>query len=313
MHVAVTGGTGFIGSHLSRRLADAGHEVTVISRGETPVPASFVERDGVTVVAAAVDDEPALRSAFAGADAVAHLAGIPFERGDQTFERVHVRGTAAVVDAATDAGVDRLVLSSFLKARPDCGSGYHESKWVAEELVRESSLEYTVCKIGLTYGPGDHVLTQVSRALATLPVFGLVGFAERRLRPLAVDDLVDVLAAALVDGRLAEKTVGIVGPETLTLETFVRRIGRVIGREPVMVPTPVLAHRGLAWLQEQTMETPATARAQVRMLTEGLVEPAPAGVCDPLPDDLAPTTAFTPAQIERALPDVRRYGLQDLR
>ena len=313
MHVAVTGGTGFIGSHLTRRLGDAGHELTVISRGETPAPASLVERDGVTLVAAAVDDEPALRSAFADADAVAHLAGISFERGSQTFERVHVGGTAAVVDAATDAGVDRLVLSSFLKARPDCGSGYHESKWAGEELVRESSLEHTVCKIGLSYGPGDHVLTHVSRALATLPVFGLVGFSERRMRPLAVADLVDVLAAALVDGRLSESTAAVVGPETLTLETFVRRIGCVIDREPVTMPMPVFAHRGLAWLQELTMEKPATARAQVRMLGEGLVEPAPAGVCDPLPDDLAPTTAFTPAQLERALPDVRRYGLQDLR
>ncbi len=313
MQVGVTGATGFIGSHLTRRLAAAGHEVVATSRGETAPPADLAELDGVRVVAAPVDDEPALRTAFADVDVVAHLAGIPFERGPQTYRRVHVQGTRAVASAAEAADADRLVLSSFLKARPNCGSGYHESKWVAEELVRGADVDHVVCKIGLTYGPGDHVLTQVSRALATAPVFGLVGFGERRMRPLVVDDLVDVLEVALLEDRLAGTTVPVVGPEELALETFVGRIGRVMGREPITVPVPVVGHRMLARLQEALLETPATARAQVRMLSEGLVEPEPAAVCDPLPADLAPETPFTRAQIERGLPEVRRFGLRDLR
>ncbi|WP_254861547.1 NAD-dependent epimerase/dehydratase family protein [Halovivax gelatinilyticus] len=312
MHVAVTGGTGFIGSHLSRRLADAGHEVIVVSRGATDAP-DRLDADGISLVEAAVDDQEALEAAFSAASAVAHLAGIAFERGDQTFERVHVEGTRAVLEAARATDVDRLALSSFLKARPDAGSAYHETKWASEQLIRASPIEHTVCKIGLTYGPGDHVLTQVSRTLATVPVFGLVGRSEKRMRPVAVSDVVGVLVAALSDRRLADRTVPVVGPETLTLETFVRRIGRAIDREPRTVRLPIAAHRLLARMQELTMETPATGRSQVQMLAEGLCTPEPAGSWTALPSDIEPSRRPTEDRLGAAIGEVRRFGLSDRR
>lgn len=128
MRVAITGGTGFVGRNLAERLPDA----VVVSR-----------RTGV-----AIDDVDALTAAFAGCDAVAHCAGINREIGDQTFQRVHVDGTRAVVEAARRAGVRRIVLVSFLRARPDCGSPYHESKWEAEEIVRASGIPHTILKSG---------------------------------------------------------------------------------------------------------------------------------------------------------------------
>ncbi|WP_235528158.1 NAD-dependent epimerase/dehydratase family protein, partial [Plantibacter sp. Leaf171] len=84
MRIAITGGTGFVGRHLAERLQGDGHEAVIVSR-----------RTGVDI-----DDTEALATAFAGCDAVAHCAGINREIGEQTFERVHVRGTQAVVDAA---------------------------------------------------------------------------------------------------------------------------------------------------------------------------------------------------------------------
>ncbi len=76
---------------------------------------------GVTFVEAGIGDEGALTRPF-GCEAVAHCAGINREIGSQTYDRVHVEGTANVVRAATAAGAARLVLLSFLRARPDCGS-----------------------------------------------------------------------------------------------------------------------------------------------------------------------------------------------
>ena len=122
MRVAITGGTGFVGRNLAARLGPA--ETVVVSR-----------RTGVSI-----DDVDALAAAFADCDAVAHCAGINREIGGQTFEHVHVDGTRNVIEAARRAGVRRIVMVSFLRARPDCGSGYHESKWAAEELIRNSRL-----------------------------------------------------------------------------------------------------------------------------------------------------------------------------
>jgi uncharacterized protein YbjT (DUF2867 family) len=85
-----------------------------------------------------IDDETALARAFTGCESVIHCAGINLERGSQTYAKVHVRGTEKIVHAARTAGVRRIALVSFLRARPACGSAYHESKWAAEELVRSS-------------------------------------------------------------------------------------------------------------------------------------------------------------------------------
>ena len=133
-----------------------------------------------------------LAAAFAGCDVVAHCAGINREIGDQTFQRVHVDGTRAVVEAAHRAGVQRIVMVSFLRARPDCGSGYHESKWEAEEIIRHSGIDHTILKSGMIYGRGDHMVDHVARAARTVPFFWTVGFRERRARPVPVDDAVDV-------------------------------------------------------------------------------------------------------------------------
>lgn len=302
-----------MGSHLARRLADAGTDVRLLSRTPSRGPPDLAGRSEVEVVTADVRDRGTLEYAFEGCDAVAHLAGINFERGTQTYEAVHAEGTRNVVAAAETEAVDRLVLSSFLRARPDCASGYHESKWHAEEIVRDADVAHTVLKIGVTYGRGDHLVSHVARALLTVPVFGLVGFTRRRVRPLAVEDLVDVLSAALLDDTLADETVAVTGPEELSLRETVRRIGSVIEREPLFVPVPVAAHRLLALGQELTLETPITSRAQVQMLAEGLVEPAPADVCEPLPSELEPDRGFTDEQIAAALPDLERFGLGDLR
>ena len=149
--VAITGGTGFVGGHLAKALAEQGHEVVVLARGvdNRPWAREVLELPGVSFRRVATDDREMLKEAFRGCDAVAHCAGINREVGSQTYEKVHVEGTANVVRAVEAVGVKRLTLISFLRARPNCGSGYHESKWDAEELVRGSSCGWTVLKPGM--------------------------------------------------------------------------------------------------------------------------------------------------------------------
>jgi NADH dehydrogenase len=291
MRVAITGGTGFVGRHLAERLNPA--DTVVLSR-----------RTGVSI-----NDVGALAAAFAGCDVVAHCAGINRELGDQTFERVHVEGTRAVVEAARQAGVKRIVMVSFLRARPDCGSAYHETKWAAEELVRNSGIDHTILKSGMIYGPGDHMVNHVTRAVRTVPMFATVGFRERTVRPIPVDDAIDVLVAA-IEGRIPDPTVAVMGAEEFTLGEAVRRIARVAGRRPVFFPAPVWTIRALAQLTEWTMVVPLVAKAQARMLDEGVSQPAP--FAPEPPEDIRPSRAFSDERIRAALP-VGRFGLDDLR
>jgi NADH dehydrogenase len=305
MRIAITGGSGFVGSHLARQLTAEGVEVVSIARGVRPGPAVNA------VVNAAIDDADTLARAFAGCDAVAHLAGINREIGEQTYDRVHTTGTRAVVEAARRAGVRKIVFLSFLRARPGCGSPYHESKWQSEEAVRASGLDYTIVKAGMTYGRGDHMLDHLSHALHTFPIFLTVGFREQPVRPLAIDDLVNVLRASLVDGRLSRQTVALTGAEEMTLSDAVRRVAAVVDAKPLMLPAPVWLHAMLAHVWEWTMKVPLAAIAQVRILSETCVEPAP--FADPLPADLTPALRFTDEQIRAGLPKPGRFTVRDLR
>lgn len=307
MKIAITGGTGFVGSHLARRLAGEGHEVVLVarrSREATPhANMRFAESD--------LTDVRMLSKAFEDCNAVAHCAGINREIGLQTYRKVHIEGTRNVVEAARRAGARKLVLMSFLRARPDCGSPYHESKWAAEEIIRNSGLDYTIIKAGMVYGRGDHMLDHLSHSFHTLPLLATVGFKQKAIRPLAIDDLIDVLSAALTDGRLEKQTIAITGAEELYLSDAARRVAGVLGRRIVIFPAPIWFHYTLAQICELTMKVPLVAKAQVRILSEGVIEPAQA--CDPLPHDLKPSRKFTGDQIRKGLPTPGPFGLADLR
>jgi NADH dehydrogenase len=246
-----------------------------------------------------------------GCEAVAHCAGINREIKEQTYDRVHIEGTSDVIEAACNAGVKKIVLMSFLRARPNCGSPYHESKWAAEELIRASGLDYTIVRASMVYGRGDHMLDHLSHALHTFPLFAMVGLKEKGIRPLAIEDLVDVLRAALVEGRLTRQTVAVTGAEELYLSQAVRRVARVTSKKVRMIRAPVWLHYALARFWELTMKTPLVARAQVRILSEGVVESVLP--CDPLPQDLVPQRRFTDDQIRKGLPPAGGFTLHHLR
>jgi len=118
MRIAITGGTGFVGGHLARLLAIDGHHVVLIARGLDGRDDEIRRLPNATFHAVGTGDEDQLAAAFAGCDAVAHCAGINRELGMQTYARVHRHGTRHVVDAARRAGVRKIALVSFLRARP---------------------------------------------------------------------------------------------------------------------------------------------------------------------------------------------------
>ena len=149
-----------------------------------------------------VADLASIRGAADGCDAVLHVAGIVDESPPHaTFERVNVQGTANMCAEAERAGVSRLVFVSSLGA-PEGASDYHQSKREAEEIVRGFHGNWTVCRPGNVYGPGDGQISVMLRLVRGVsPIVPTVGSGDQTFQPIWWEDL----AKALADGGRARR------------------------------------------------------------------------------------------------------------
>ena len=176
MRIAVTGGTGFVGGHLTRALSERGHDVVVLARGvdHRPWAQQVLELPGTRFVQVGTNDAWLTR-AFEGCDAVADCAGINREIGPQTYKAVHVGGTANVVSVAQAAGVSRLAFVSFLLSMSRLRVALPRVEVGGGRTRPPSSRQWTVLKPGMMFGRGDHMLYHLSHALYTFPFFVGIG------------------------------------------------------------------------------------------------------------------------------------------
>jgi len=311
MKFAITGANGFMGRRLFTALQREGHQLNLVTRPGCDRGRLAESESEALVFPIGLSDPERLAEAFAGVHAISLLAGINREIGEQTYETVHIAGARRLVAAARRAGVRRIVFVSFLRARPDCGSSYHESKWEAEEIIRSSGLEYTILKPGVVYGTGDHMLDHLSHAFHTFPIFGLVGFEDRPVRPLAIEDFVPILnggADARGDAQQDHPgyRTGGNGPRRRSAQG--RGCHRqAAGNDPPAAGFPSPAGLGLRTgdARPDGLEGPGANPLRRR----GRTALAP----DRLPPELQPTTPFTPEQIKQGLPEAKPFGLSDLR
>ena len=232
MILAITGATGFVGGHLVDQALAAGHRIRALARRRQ------APRDGVEWIAGALDHPAALARLVAGADAVVHIAGaVNTDRAG--FIAANVEGTRAVLDAATDAGVRRLVHVSSLSAREPQLSLYGWSKREGEALVGASDLGWTIVRPSGVYGPGDTELRDMFRmaklGLALLPPPGLVSL-------VAVEDLAALLLA--LAGETGHRRIYEVDDgHVMTHAELAQAIGTAVGQRvlPLHLPRPLLS------------------------------------------------------------------------
>jgi uncharacterized protein YbjT (DUF2867 family) len=258
MKVLVTGGTGFVGSHLVPRLRNDGFEVRVLGRGTGGV------QDGVEAVAGSVADPEAVRRAVEGVDAVVHLVAIIVERGSQTFEAVNHQGTRNLVAAMESAGVRRLVHQSALGAGPDERFPYLRSKWLGEEAVRASSLEWTILRPSVLFGEGAGFFRPIVWSLRWAPVYPMPAGGRTRFQPLAIEDLATCIVRSLRGDQIGA-ALDIGGPDVLTFSDVVRTVMTVLGKKRRMVSVPVWAARPFALVQGLRKE-PLVTNQQLDMV-----------------------------------------------
>ncbi len=161
--VAVTGPTGFIGSHVVKTLRRAGIAVRAVVHPQSKKTDHLAELRalGCEVASADVGDVGALERAFTGCASVVHLVAVIRERLGATFDLINRRGAAEVAAAARTAGVSRLVHLSALGAGPQAPR-YLRSKWAGEEAIRRGGVPYVILRPSFVFGPGGGAAKQLA-------------------------------------------------------------------------------------------------------------------------------------------------------
>ena len=263
-HIAVTGGTGFVGQAVCEQLVErsggAGGRIVVptrrIRRGQAVQSLPTVER-----VQADVHDERALARVLAGCDAVVHLVAI-LHGSEADFQRVHVELPRKLVAACRAAGVRRIVHVSALGVAPDAPSRYLRSKAAGERVLLESGLDVTVLRPSVIFGARDRFLNLFAQLQALAPFMPLGG-ADARFQPVWVEDVAAAAVRCLDRPQTAGQTIECAGPDVLTLAQLVRLAGRLAGCERPVLPLPEALARLQAGLMELLPGEPLMSRDNV--------------------------------------------------
>lgn len=280
MKVAIIGGTGFVGLHLTRQLIAAGHTPRLLVR---PGSDGKVEQPtACELVQGQVADPAALAECLAGTDAVIYLIGIlrEFPARGITFESLQYQGVVDTIAAARSAGVGRFLLMSANGIRAD-GTPYQRTKFQAEQALKSSGLRWTIFRPSVIFGDPEgrmEFCSQLKKDIIDLPVPaplfypGLLPLkaGQFELAPVCIDDVAAAFVLALTESRTESQTYSLCGPDRLSWKAILTTIAAAAGKSKLMVPAPAMAIQMAAAMFERYDWFPIS-RDQLQMLMEGNV------------------------------------------
>jgi nucleoside-diphosphate-sugar epimerase len=275
MRLLVTGGTGFIGSHLAEEARRRGASVVVLGltdRPEERANADLLARQGVEIVAGSITDPELCGRAMHGATHVFHLAVAMREGGkaDEFFEAINLDGTRRLLEVAGQGGVERFVYCSTIgiyghrapgvtsetsPLRP--GNIYERTKVAAERLVGElapsAGVPFTILRPADVYGPRDQRLLKLFKGVSR-GRFPLFGDATGRRHMVYVDDVVSAFFAACERPEAVGEGMIVAGPRPCTLCELVEAVRRATGSRRYGVRLPLAPMLGAAAIVEDVCQ-----------------------------------------------------------
>lgn len=267
--ILVTGGSGFIGSHIVRRLVDEGKAVRVLIRNrDRAKQEGRIKNLEVEWFDGDVLQPKTLSKALHGVDAVIHTVAIAVEKGTLTFERINEQGTVNVVEAATLGNVKRWINLSQLGADPSLPYRFMASKGRAQEVVANSQLDWTAFRPSVVWGPEDEFANTFARLVPFTPlIFPIIGDETTRFQPIWVGDVAEAIVKSIDDPKTIRREFELGGPEILTLEEIERRTLAAVNAKRLFIPFPLPLLQIIVRMMEAILPSPPVTRSLLELLS----------------------------------------------
>jgi uncharacterized protein YbjT (DUF2867 family) len=263
--ILITGSTGYIGKHLVVRLTSQGERPRCLVRNVEKAKALFGAAD-VELVQGDTTSLASLAPAMRGIDTIVHAAFITADRKQSAgnhYQETNVQGTANVVKTAKNAGVKRIIEISGLGTKPDRPGSYMQGRYLAEQMVKESGLEWTIIQPSVLFGKDAPFIKGLTDLIRSAPVVPLLGGGKIMFQPISVEDVVTVIVKTLDNpAQTANKTFTIGGPAYYSFTQIIDALLKSMHTSRIKAPAPMpLVGVGAAVMEAVLRKPPLTKAA----------------------------------------------------
>ena len=268
--ILITGTTGYIGRHLVARLVAQGERprclVRDINRAKRLLPADKVE-----LVQGATTSPVSLDAAVQGIDTIVHAAFLTADRKQSTgneYQKTNVHGTANLIKAAKNAGVKRIIEISGLGTKPDKPGSYMQGRYLAEKMLKESGLDWTIIQPSVLFGKDAPFIKGLTDLIRSAPVVPLIGGGKTKFQPIYVEDVVTVIIKVLEDPeRTSGKTYTIGGPAYYSFSQVIDILLDTMHKTRIKAPAPTTLVCVGALMMEAVLPKPPFTKAAMALFS----------------------------------------------
>jgi uncharacterized protein YbjT (DUF2867 family) len=266
--ILVTGGTGFVGSHVVHELR--GRDLSVRCLVRDPRKGAKLAAWGCELVEGDVTDRASLRRAVEGVESVVHLVAVrqgPRER----FRKVMVEGTRDLLAVAKAARALRFVHMSALGTSEQTKDlvPYYGAKWDTEQEVQESGIPFVIFRPSFVFGPDGGILPTFIKLAKLTPVTPITGSGRQRIQPIWADDVARYFTEAVQRDDVTGRIFELGGPDAVSWNEFWQRLKRVLGLRRPSIHVPIGLMKANALVTERLPGDIPLTRDLLKMLEYG--------------------------------------------
>ena len=277
MNIAVFGASGFVGNYILDELDNNNHTSQILIRRGSESKISPSEKQKIII--GDISDTNAIIDTIKDADAIIYNIGIIREFKNIYFDDMQHKGVERVVKEAKKMNIKRFILMSANGVKEN-GTGYQHTKFLAEEYLKQSGLNYTIFRPSLIFGPSkaedQEFCTQLRDTMIKLPIpaplffshFNIFKAGNFKMSPIHIENVAEFFIKSIENSKHYMKTYNLGGLQSYNWKQIISNISLALRKKKWMIPAPVEFIKVVAFFFDRFKFFPIT-RDQITMLLEG--------------------------------------------